>query len=159
MRGMESVYFLAGYFYSGLVWFVVVLQLLRVFRQVDRETSLKVQRVPMVVLGGLAVLILFAYGMEISLAYYSGATYEYEAFKLRVTGPYWWSYLLMLLHPLLIALYLFPRVRENLRYVLLSALFALLANSGWFERGLIRMTADPSLYQTGDEESVIDSPE
>ena len=76
--------------------------------------------------------------MELFVAYYSGAKYEMEAFKLRVIGPYWYVYLITLLCSIAPILLFFQKFRNSLKSVIVISLMGMLAP--WFERFIMIVT-------------------
>jgi len=87
--------------------------------------------------------------MELFVAYYSGGKYEMEAFKLRITGPYWWAYVAMMFCNVIAPqAFWFKSCRENL-WVVMGV--CMLVNIGmWFERFVIIVTTLPRMWLPGD---------
>jgi Ni/Fe-hydrogenase subunit HybB-like protein len=133
-------YFVAGAVFSG---FAMVLTLLIIARSAMGLTHLITQRhlenmaKIIIVTGGIVGI---AYGTEFFIAWFSGSAYERFTFINRATGPFAWSYWIMVscnvISPQLLW---FKRLRTST-----TALFvlSLVINVGmWFERFVIIVTS------------------
>ena len=82
----------------------------------------------------------YAYGMEFFIAWYSGVEYEQFAFINRATGPYWWSYWIMVsCNVISPQLFWFRSLRRNPLVLFVVSIFV---NIGmWFERFVITVTS------------------
>ncbi len=91
----------------------------------------------------------YAYLMELFVAFYSGAIYEMDAFKYRITGPYWWAYAMMMsCNVLSPQFFWFKKCRENLWVIMI---IAMCVNVGmWFERFVIIVTTLARMFLPGD---------
>src|SRR5688500_14868046 len=82
----------------------------------------------------------YAYGMEFFIAWYSGVEYEQYAFINRATGPYWWSYWIMVsCNVISPQFFWFRNLRRNPMVLFVISIFV---NIGmWFERFVITVTS------------------
>ena len=133
-------YFVAGAVFSG---FAMVLTLLIIARSVMHlEHLITVRHLEnmakiIIVTGGIVGL---AYGTEFFIAWFSGSAYERFAFINRATGPFAWSYWIMVscnvVSPQLLW---FKRLRTS---PLVLFVLSLVINVGmWFERFVIIVTS------------------
>lgn len=79
-----------------------------------------------IVIAILSLINIHAYAIELFLAYYSGAKYEFEAYKIRLFGHYFcipWGYLLS---SLLMALLLIKPLRSARKFIYLSCIMGLI---------------------------------
>ncbi len=133
-------YFVAGAIYSG---FAMVLTLAipvrRWYHLEDLITMRHIEAMAKVMLG-TGLIVAYGYCMEAFMAWYSGNVYERFMYWNRITGPYWWSYLLLILCNIAIPQLLWSSaVRLNV-----GAVFAisLVVNVGmWLERFVIVVTS------------------
>jgi predicted flap endonuclease-1-like 5' DNA nuclease len=81
-----------------------------------------------------------AYITELFIAWYSGVEYEQYAFLNRATGPYWWSYLLMMSCNVFSPQFMwFKKLRTSIMF---SFFISIVVNVGmWFERFVIIVTS------------------
>src|SRR5262249_2001209 len=86
-----------------------------------------------------SMMVGYAYGMEMFIAWYSGNPYERFAFVNRALGPYAWCYWTMVTCNVLIPqIYWSKRARTNVKLMWVVSVFV---NIGmWFERFVILMT-------------------
>ena len=82
----------------------------------------------------------YAYGMEFFIAWYSGVEYEKFAFVNRATGPYWWSYWIMVsCNVISPQFFWFRSLRRSPMVLFIVSIFV---NIGmWFERFVITVTS------------------
>ncbi len=133
-------YFVAGAIYSG---FAMVLTLAIPIRAVyglgDFITMRHLQNMAKVMLV-TGLIVAYGYGTEAFIAWYSADKYEMFVPINRATGPYWWTYWLLIICNVLVPQVLWlKRVRTNV-----AALFALslVINVGmWLERFVIIVTS------------------
>jgi molybdopterin-containing oxidoreductase family membrane subunit len=133
-------YFVAGAIYSG---FAMVLTLMIPVRKwyhlEDFVTDRHLDFMAKVMLG-TGLIVLYGYAMELFFAFYSGSEYEGYMMLNRITGPYGWSYaMLILCNGLVPQLLWSKKVRLNA-----AALFviSLVVNIGmWLERFVIVVTS------------------
>jgi molybdopterin-containing oxidoreductase family membrane subunit len=133
-------YFVAGAIYSG---FAMVLTLMIPARKwyhmeayiTDRHLDYMAK-----IMLATGLIVFYGYMMELFFAYYSGSVYEQFMIKNRITGPYWWSYaMLIFCNGLTPQLLWFKKIRTNI-----TALFiiSLIVNVGmWLERFVIVVTS------------------
>ena len=145
-------YFVAGAIFGG---FAMVLTIMVPARQIyglhDVITMKHIDNMAKIILL-TGTIVGYAYLMELFVAYYSGAKYEMDAFKFRITGPYWWAYVAMMsCNVLSPQLFWFKACRENL-WVVMGV--AMAVNIGmWFERFVIIVTTLARMFLPGDWKS------
>jgi Ni/Fe-hydrogenase subunit HybB-like protein len=134
-------YFIAGAIYSG---FAMVLTLAipvrRWYHLEDLITMRHIECMSKVMLG-TGLIVAYGYAMEAFMAWYSGNLYERFMYVNRAwSGPYWWSYWLLILCNITLPQFLWSRrVRMNLNAVFV---IALVVNVGmWLERFVIVVTS------------------
>jgi molybdopterin-containing oxidoreductase family membrane subunit len=133
-------YFVAGAIYSG---FAMVLTLMipirRWFHLEDLITMRHVEACAKVMLG-TGLIVAYGYLMEAFMAWYSGDIYERFMYWNRMTGPYGWSYVMLILCNIAIPQLLWIRkVRLNVFFVWM---LSLVVNVGmWLERFVIVITS------------------
>ncbi len=133
-------YFVAGAIYSG---FAMVLTLAIPMRAIygwkDFITDRHMNNMAKVMLA-MGLVVAYGYSMEAFIAWYSAN--EYEGFMIwnRMTGPYWWSYWLLILCNVAIPQLLWlKRVRVNM---VMLFIISIVVNIGmWLERFVIIATS------------------
>ncbi len=118
------------YFWVDKLWLIVLIALAIIslellVRANNIELSKKIVFWPCMLCASLSAIILFGHISEIYVAYYSGAKYEWEAFKLRMTGPYWYFYVLIMLSVFAPMLLFFSYFRKSASTIFILALLAL----------------------------------
>ena len=142
-------YFVAGAVFGG---FAMVLTIMIPARAIyglhDMITMKHIENMAKIILL-TGTIVGYAYLMELFVAFYSGAIYEMEAFKYRITGPYWWAYLAMMsCNVISPQVFWFKKCRENL-WVIMAVSMAV--NVGmWFERFVIIVTTLARMWLPGD---------
>ncbi len=132
-------YFVAGAIFSG---FAMVLTLMLIARKVlhleDYITIAHIESMNKVILL-TGSIVGVAYLTELFIAWYSGYIYEQFAFLNRVLGPYYWSYIgMMLCNVVSPQIFWSKRVRTSLFWTFFMSIFI---NIGmWFERFVIIAT-------------------
>jgi molybdopterin-containing oxidoreductase family membrane subunit len=133
-------YFVAGAIYSG---FAMVLTLAIPIRAVyglgDFITMRHLENMAKVMLV-TGLIVAYGYGTEAFIAWYSADQYELFVPINRATGPYWWTYWLLILCNVLVPQVLWlKRARTN---VVLLFVLSLVINVGmWLERFVIIVTS------------------
>ncbi len=133
-------YFVAGAIYSG---FAMVLTLMipvrRWFHLEDLMTTRHVDACAKLMLG-TGLIVAYGYLMEGFMAWYSGNQYERFMYWNRMTGPYGWSYAMLIACNIAIPQLLWSRrIRMNVFWVWM---LALVVNVGmWLERFVIVITS------------------
>jgi molybdopterin-containing oxidoreductase family membrane subunit len=133
-------YFVAGAIFSG---FAMVLTLAIPLRAMyglhDFITDRHLGNMAKVMLA-TGLIVLYGYAMELFTAFYSGNVYEQSMMLNRITGPYWWSYALLILCNGVVPQMLWLRaVRNN---IVLLWVIAIVINIGmWLERFVIIVTS------------------
>lgn len=129
-------YFVAGAIYSG---FAMVLTLLIVARKTMRlENFITVDHVENMnkILIATGSIVALAYGTELFISWYSGNEFESYAFMNRITGPYQWAYLIMIICNVLSSQLLW--IRKLRRNLIFTFFLSIVINIGmWFERFVI----------------------
>jgi Ni/Fe-hydrogenase subunit HybB-like protein len=133
-------YFVAGAVFSG---FAMVCTLMLVMRKVlHLEDYLTIKHIEymniIIMLTGSMVGV--AYLTELFVSWYSGVEYEGYAFMNRATGPYWWSYAIMMSCNVLSPQFMwFKKLRTSLVF---TFIISIVVNVGmWFERFVIIVTS------------------
>jgi molybdopterin-containing oxidoreductase family membrane subunit len=133
-------YFVAGAVFSG---FAMVCTLMLVMRKVlHLEDYLTIKHIEymniIIMLTGSMVGV--AYLTELFVSWYSGVEYEGYAFMNRATGPYWWSYAIMMSANVLSPQFMWSKkLRTSLVF---TFIISIVVNVGmWFERFVIIVTS------------------
>ena len=118
-----DVFSLLGFVSSGLLWIGTGVSLLWIFRRIEDAAAVRLLA-PVLILHAIVSLItVYSFGMELFVAHYSGASYEMEAMRVRLNGPYWWAYWLRFAAYLAPLAFLVPRVRRSMPLVTGISLF------------------------------------
>jgi len=133
-------YFVAGAIFSG---FAMVNTLLIIMRKVSNlEDYITIQHIELmnIVIMITGSIVGIAYITELFVAWYSGVEYEQYAFLNRATGPYWWSYWLMMTCNVISPQVMWSKkIRTN---IMASFIISIVVNVGmWFERFVIIVTS------------------
>jgi molybdopterin-containing oxidoreductase family membrane subunit len=133
-------YFVLGALFSG---FAMVLTLTLTMRKVmNLENYITIKHVEsmnfVIMLTGS--LVGTAYITELFMSWYSGVEYEQYAFINRATGPYWWSYAIMMTCNVITPqLFWVKGIRNSF---VASFIISIFVNIGmWFERFVIIVTS------------------
>ena len=129
-------YFVAGAIFSGCAMVVTLAVPARsLFGLKSLITMRHLENMNKLILG-MSLLVGYAYGIELFMAWYSGNPYETFAQLNRALGPYAWAYWLMVACNVLVPqLFWFQRIRTT---PWLMWLMAVLVNVGmWLERFVI----------------------
>jgi Ni/Fe-hydrogenase subunit HybB-like protein len=133
-------YFVAGAVYSG---FAMVLTLLIPIRAAygmqDFITMRHLENMAKVMLV-TGLIVAYGYSIEAFMAWYSGNTYETFMMWNRMTGPYWWSYVALILCNVVTPQFLWSRrVRTSVPVLFV---ISIIVNIGmWLERFVIVVTS------------------
>lgn len=129
-------YFVAGAIFSGFGMVLTLLIPLRKLCHLEDIITMRHIDVMCKVTLATGLIVAYAYGMEVFIAWYSGNPYERYAFWNRAFGPYWWAYWIMITcNVVLPQLFWFRKVRQNMIVVWV---LSVLVNVGmWFERFVI----------------------
>jgi molybdopterin-containing oxidoreductase family membrane subunit len=133
-------YFVAGAIFSG---FAMVITLIVPSRQLfGLENIVTMRHLDNInkILLATSLMVGYAYGTELFMAWYGGVPYEQFAFLNRAFGPYAWAYWTMVICNVVVPQVMwFKRCRNNL---LLMWIVSLLVNVGmWNERFVIITTS------------------
>jgi molybdopterin-containing oxidoreductase family membrane subunit len=133
-------YFVAGAIFSG---FAMVQTLLLISRKVlNFERYITIQHIELmnVVIVVTGSMVGTAYLSELFISWYSGVEYESYAFLNRATGPYAWSYwIMMTCNVITPQFFWFKKLRRSLT---VSFILSIFVNIGmWFERFVIIVTS------------------
>jgi molybdopterin-containing oxidoreductase family membrane subunit len=141
-------YFVSGAIFSG---FAMVLTLLLIMRKTMKlESYIHVKHVEymniVIIVTGSIVGV--AYLTELFISWYSGVEYEAYAFINRFSGPYSWSYwMMMTCNVISPQLFWFKKIRTNLAA---TFVLSIVVNIGmWFERFVIIVTSIHRDYVPG----------
>jgi Ni/Fe-hydrogenase subunit HybB-like protein len=133
-------YFVAGAIFSGFAMVMTLAIPLRKFYGLEDFVTMKHLDNMARVMLATGLIVGYGYTIEAFMAWYSGNAYEKYMILNRMTGPYAWSYwMLILCNVLTIQLLWFQRVRSSI-----PALFAIsiVVNVGmWLERFVIVVTS------------------
>jgi len=133
-------YFVAGAIYSGFAMVMTLAIPLRKWYGLEGFiTQRHLDNMAKVMLA-TGLIVAYGYMMEAFMAWYSGNPYEQYMLWNRMTGPYGWSYWMLLLCNIFIPQFMWLRkVREN---TLLLFVISLIVNVGmWLERFVIIVTS------------------
>ena len=133
-------YFVAGAIYSGFAMVVTLaIPTRKWFHMEDMITMRHLESAAKLMLG-TGLIVAYGYAMEAFMAWYSGNQYESFMYWNRITGPYGWSYAMLISCNIAIPQLLwFKAVRQSI-----PALFfvSLVINVGmWLERFVIVITS------------------
>jgi len=133
-------YFVAGAVYSG---FAMVLTLMIPYRAYyklqDFVTEKHLDNMSKIMLA-TGLIVAYGYGMETFTAWYSGNIYERFAFLNRATGPYWWSYWMLILCNVITPQFLWSKKIRTSPVPLF--IISIVVNVGmWLERYVIIVTS------------------
>ena len=134
-------YFVAGAIFSGFGMVVTLMCLVRAFvPQFKDYITLNHMEAMNKIIMVTGMLVGYAYLSELFIAWYSGSSYEQFAFKNRITGPYAWSYWIMMTCNVIIPqLFWFKKIRRS---IIPMFIISILVNVGmWFERYVIVVTS------------------
>jgi Ni/Fe-hydrogenase subunit HybB-like protein len=134
-------YFVAGAVYAGFAMVLLLCIPLRVWynmKDLITDTHLIYMGKVMLATG---LIVVYAYAMEVYFGWYSASEYEWFMIKNRIwTGPYWWSYwLLILCNGLSIQLLWFKRFRESAFWLFIISIIVSIGM--WLERFVIIVTS------------------
>ena len=133
-------YFVAGAIFSGFAMVQTLLIITRkAMRLEDFITKSHIENMNKILIATGSIVAL-AYMTELFMSWYSGVEYEQYAFINRVTGPYWWAYLIMITCNVVSSQLLWiKRLRTSLVF---TFFLSIVINIGmWFERFVIIVTS------------------
>ncbi|MCH7225144.1 NrfD/PsrC family molybdoenzyme membrane anchor subunit [Haloferula sp. A504] len=142
-------YFVAGAIFGGFAMVLTIMIPARfIYGLQDLITMKHIDNMAKIILL-TGTIVGYAYLMELFVAFYSGAKFEMEAFKYRITGPYNWAYFCMMFCNVISPqVFWFKWCRENLWVVMAVAMCV---NIGmWFERFVIIVTTLARMWLPGD---------
>ena len=133
-------YFVAGAIYSGFGMVLTLAIPIRAAYKLDHLITMKhIDNMAKVMLA-TGLIVAYGYAMEAFFGWYSANPYERFMLWNRMTGPYGWSYwLLIFINAVLIHVLWFKSVRLNLKYMFALSLVVNLAM--WLERFVIIVTS------------------
>ncbi|MFC2150599.1 NrfD/PsrC family molybdoenzyme membrane anchor subunit [Calditrichota bacterium] len=132
-------YFVAGAIFSGFAMVMTLAILARIIYPIKNFITMDhLERMAKIMML-TGMMVGYAYGMEMFIAWYSGNAYEQFAFIRRAFGPYAWAYWIMVsCNVLTPQLMWFKKVRTN---IVALFILSIIANIGmWFERFVIVVT-------------------
>ena len=133
-------YFVAGAIYSGFAMVITLaIPVRKWFHLQDMITMRHLDAAAKVMLG-TGLIVAYGYAMEAFIAWYSGNQYESFMYWNRMTGPYGFTYALLILCNIALPQALWSRkVRQNLK---LLFIISIIVNLGmWLERFVIVITS------------------
>ncbi len=133
-------YFVAGAVYSGFAMVLTLIIPLRAWYNMRDLITLRTIEAACKLMLGVGLIVAYGYGTEAFFAWYSGDKYESFMYMNRVTGPYGFTYWLLILCNILIPQALWSqKVRHNLTLVWI---ISIVVNIGmWLERFVIVVTS------------------
>ncbi len=133
-------YFVAGAIFSGFAMVITLMVIARrVFRLENLVTLRHFDSMAKVILL-TSMIVGYAYGIEMFIAWYGGNPNEMYAFKNRATGPYAWAYWTMITCNVLVPqIFWSKKARTSIPILFIASI---LINVGmWFERFVIVVTS------------------
>jgi len=133
-------YFVAGAIYSGFgMVLTLAIPIRHAYRLEHLITMKHIDNMAKVMLA-TGLIVAYGYGMEAFFGWYSANQYERFMLWNRMTGPYGWSYwLLIFINAVLIHVLWLKSVRTNLKFMFVLSLIVNLAM--WLERFVIIVTS------------------
>jgi molybdopterin-containing oxidoreductase family membrane subunit len=129
-------YFVAGAIHSGLAMVITLMIPLRKIFHYEQIITMRVLEMVAKTIVFTGLIVGFAYGTEVFIAWYSHNTVEIETFYWRAFGDYSLEYWIMVIcNTMIPLLFLFKKVRTNLRMLFV---ISIIVNIGmWYERFVI----------------------
>jgi Ni/Fe-hydrogenase subunit HybB-like protein len=133
-------YFVAGAIYAGFAMVLTLAIPLRaMFSLHDFITDRHLENMAKVMLV-TGLIVVYGYAMEAFFGFYSANQFELYAIKNRMTGPYWWSYwLLILCNGIIPQTMWFKSLRTNTAVLFMVSL--VVGVGMWLERFVIIVTS------------------
>ena len=133
-------YFVLGALFSGFAMVETLLIIMRKVLHFEAYITIKHIEYMNIIILLTGSLVGTAYITELFMAWYSGVEFEQYAFLNRATGPYWWSYAIMMsCNVLTPQLYWIKSIRTSFIATFILSIFV---NIGmWFERFVIIVTS------------------
>ena len=133
-------YFVLGALFSGFAMVETLLIIMRKVVNMESYITIKHIEYMNIIILLTGSLVGTAYITELFMAWYSGVEFEQYAFLNRATGPYWWSYAIMMgCNVLTPQLYWINSIRKSFIATFILSIFV---NIGmWFERFVIIVTS------------------
>ena len=129
-------YFVAGAIHSGLAMVLTLMIPLRSIFHYEKIITVKVLESVAKTIVFTGLIVGFAYGTEVFIAWYSHNSVEIETFRYRAFGDYSLEYWIMVVcNTMVPLLFLFKKVRTHIRALFIISIFV---NIGmWYERFVI----------------------
>lgn len=133
-------YFVAGAIYSGFAMVLTLIIPLRSWYKLQDLITMRHLDACAKVMLGTGLIVAYGYSMEAFFAWFSSDKYESFMYWNRITGPYWWSYTLLILCNILLPQALWIR---KIRLNMVSLwIISIIVNIGmWLERFVIVVTS------------------
>ncbi|MFZ6051875.1 NrfD/PsrC family molybdoenzyme membrane anchor subunit [Halocola ammonii] len=133
-------YFVSGAVFSGFAMVQTLLLIMRKAFKLENYITIKHVEYMNIVIIVTGSIVGVAYLTELFISWYSGVEYESYAFINRATGPYAWSYYIMMTCNVVSPqLFWFRKLRRNLMF---TFFMSIIVNIGmWFERYVIIVTS------------------
>ena len=129
-------YFVAGAIHSGLAMVITLMIPLRKLFHYEKIITMKVLESVAKTIVFTGLIVGFAYGTEVFIAWYSHNIVEMETFRWRMFGDYTVEYWIMVIcNTVIPLLFLIKRVRTHIKWLFAISIFV---NIGmWYERFVI----------------------
>jgi len=133
-------YFVAGAIHSGLAMVLILMIPMRRLFQIEKYVTLHHLESIAKLMIFTGIMLGFAYGIELFMAWYSNNRYEQAIFLYRVTGDYWWAFIGLLTTNVAIPMLLFfKKVRTSVPALVAISISVLMGM--WLERFIIIVTS------------------
>ena len=141
-------YFVSGAIFSGFAMVLTLLLIMRKTMKLEAYIHVKHVEYMNIVIIVTGSIVGVAYLTELFISWYSGVEYEAYAFINRFSGPYSWSYwMMMTCNVISPQLFWFKKIRTNLAA---TFVLSIVVNIGmWFERFVIIVTSIHRDYTPG----------
>jgi len=141
-------YFVSGAVFSGFAMVLTLLLIMRKTMRLEAYIHLKHVEYMNIVIIVTGSIVGVAYLTELFISWYSGVEYESYAFINRFSGPYAWSYwMMMTCNVISPQLFWFKKIRTSLTA---TFILSIVVNIGmWFERFVIIVTSIHRDYTPG----------
>ena len=133
-------YFVAGAIYSGFAMVLTLIIPLRAWYNMRDLITLRHIESAAKLMLGTGLIVAYGYSMEAFFSWYSGDKYESFMYWNRMTGPYGFTYVLLIMCNIILPQALWSKkVRQN---IILVWIISIIVNCGmWLERFVIVVTS------------------
>lgn len=112
---LSEFFALAGFLYIGMLWIASGVVCLWICRRIETAAATRLLTPVLLVLASCSALVFCTYAMEVFVAYYSDAQYEWEAMSFRWKGPFAWAYMTSVALHLVPVAFFWSKVRSSMR--------------------------------------------